>query len=51
MGARKGGEWFIEEQRFADTVIGAGVNRNPHGPDRCWPARPGVGLCAAERRR
>ena len=28
VGARKGGEWFIEEQRFADTVIGAGVNRN-----------------------
>ncbi len=28
LGARKGGEWFIEEQRFADTVIGAGVNRN-----------------------
>ena len=27
-GARKNGEWFIEEQRFADTVIGAGVNRN-----------------------
>jgi len=26
--ARKSGEWFIEEQRFADTVIGAGVNRN-----------------------
>lgn len=26
--ARKNGEWFIEEQRFADTVIGAGVNRN-----------------------
>lgn len=26
--ARKGAEWFIEEQRFADTVIGAGVNRN-----------------------
>jgi hypothetical protein len=26
--ARKAGEWFIEEQRFADTVIGAGVNRN-----------------------
>ncbi|HQA33097.1 MAG TPA: hypothetical protein PLD41_04675, partial [Casimicrobium huifangae] len=28
LAARKGGEWFIEEQRFADTVIGAGVNRN-----------------------
>jgi hypothetical protein len=27
-GARKGGDWYIEEQRFADTVIGAGVNRN-----------------------
>ncbi len=27
-GARKGGEWYIEEQRFGDTVIGAGVNRN-----------------------
>lgn len=27
-GARKNGEWYIEEQRFADTVIGAGVNRN-----------------------
>ncbi len=27
-GARKNGDWFIEEQRFADTVIGAGVNRN-----------------------
>jgi hypothetical protein len=27
-GARKGSEWYIEEQRFADTVIGAGVNRN-----------------------
>ena len=26
--ARKSGNWFIEEQRFADTVIGAGVNRN-----------------------
>jgi hypothetical protein len=26
--ARKGGEWYIEEQRFGDTVIGAGVNRN-----------------------
>lgn len=26
--ARKNGSWFIEEQRFADTVIGAGVNRN-----------------------
>ena len=26
--ARKSGDWFIEEQRFADTVIGAGVNRN-----------------------
>ena len=26
--ARKSGEWFIEEQRFADTVIGAGVNRS-----------------------
>jgi len=26
--ARKNGEWYIEEQRFADTVIGAGVNRN-----------------------
>ena len=26
--ARKNGNWFIEEQRFADTVIGAGVNRN-----------------------
>ena len=26
--ARKNGGWFIEEQRFADTVIGAGVNRN-----------------------
>jgi len=26
--ARKGGEWYIEEQRFADTIIGAGVNRN-----------------------
>jgi hypothetical protein len=26
--ARKGGDWFIEEQRFGDTVIGAGVNRN-----------------------
>ena len=26
--ARKTGSWFIEEQRFADTVIGAGVNRN-----------------------
>ena len=26
--ARKNGDWFIEEQRFADTVIGAGVNRN-----------------------
>lgn len=26
--ARKNSEWFIEEQRFADTVIGAGVNRN-----------------------
>lgn len=26
--ARKGAEWFIEEQRFADTIIGAGVNRN-----------------------
>ena len=26
--ARKTGDWFIEEQRFADTVIGAGVNRN-----------------------
>ncbi len=26
--SRKGGDWFIEEQRFADTVIGAGVNRN-----------------------
>ena len=25
LAARKGGEWFIEEQRFADTVIGAGV--------------------------
>jgi hypothetical protein len=22
------GDWYIEEQRFADTVIGAGVNRN-----------------------
>ncbi len=27
-GARKGSDWYIEEQRFADTVIGAGVNRN-----------------------
>ena len=27
-GSRKNGEWYIEEQRFADTVIGAGVNRN-----------------------
>ena len=27
-GAAKGGDWYIEEQRFADTVIGAGVNRN-----------------------
>lgn len=27
-GTRKGGEWFIEEQRFADSIIGAGVNRN-----------------------
>jgi hypothetical protein len=27
-GARKGGDWYIEEQRFGDTVIGAGVNRN-----------------------
>jgi hypothetical protein len=27
-GAKKNGDWFIEEQRFADTVIGAGVNRN-----------------------
>lgn len=26
--AAKGADWFIEEQRFADTVIGAGVNRN-----------------------
>jgi hypothetical protein len=26
--ARKGGDWYIEEQRFGDTVIGAGVNRN-----------------------
>ena len=26
--ARKNVDWFIEEQRFADTVIGAGVNRN-----------------------
>ena len=26
--ARKNANWFIEEQRFADTVIGAGVNRN-----------------------
>lgn len=26
--ARKNGDWFIEEQRFADTVVGAGVNRN-----------------------
>ena len=26
--ARRTGSWFIEEQRFADTVIGAGVNRN-----------------------
>lgn len=26
--ARKGAEWYIEEQRFADTIIGAGVNRN-----------------------
>lgn len=26
--ARKNGVWYIEEQRFADTVIGAGVNRN-----------------------
>lgn len=26
--ARKNGTWYIEEQRFADTVIGAGVNRN-----------------------
>ena len=26
--ARKGGEWYIEEQRFADTIIGAGVNHN-----------------------
>ncbi len=26
--ARKGGDWFIEEQRFGDTIIGAGVNRN-----------------------
>ena len=26
--ARKSGDWFVEEQRFADTVIGAGVNRN-----------------------
>lgn len=27
-GARKNSDWFIEEQRFADTVIGAGINRN-----------------------
>ncbi len=27
-GARKGADWYIEEQRFADTLIGAGVNRN-----------------------
>lgn len=27
-GTRKGADWYIEEQRFADTVIGAGVNRN-----------------------
>jgi hypothetical protein len=26
--ARKGGDWYIEEQRFGDTIIGAGVNRN-----------------------
>ncbi len=26
--ARKGGDWYIEEQRFGDTVIGAGINRN-----------------------
>ncbi len=26
--ARKSADWYIEEQRFADTVIGAGVNRN-----------------------
>jgi hypothetical protein len=26
--ARKGGDWYIEEQRFGDTIIGAGINRN-----------------------
>jgi hypothetical protein len=27
-GSRKGAEWYIEEQRFGDTIIGAGINRN-----------------------